>query len=277
MIGRVLDRLAAMDVVQRRDIRVDRGVPEPGDLSRVGVLLLVRVAQDPPLGGWLHTTTGHIHIEVARDQPVVDVISVDIQRDLDLVGQRLAVRVGSRVPLVVAHQREVLAEIVALELVRTGGDHVLLVLRAGVLGPRHRNGGGEHGEIVEATERLAEVEDDRLVVRRLDRLQAELVRSLVLVRAGVALEVEEVVEVRRPVRESGLVERALDAVLDVLRGDRRAILELDVLPELVGPRLGAIAGLTQRLGEVGRELGAFIARPRLEHHQRPSVVPDEVP
>ena len=41
-----------------------------------------------------------VDVEVAGDQPVVDVVGVDIQRDLDTVRQRLAVRVGRLVPLV---------------------------------------------------------------------------------------------------------------------------------------------------------------------------------
>ena len=67
--------------------------------------------------------------QVAGDQPVVDVVGVDADRDLVAVRQRLAVRVGRLVPVRVADQREALARLVGLEHVRAGGDHVLLVLR----------------------------------------------------------------------------------------------------------------------------------------------------
>ena len=121
------------------------------------------------------------------------------------------------------------------------------------------------------------MEHDRLVVGRVDRLQAELVRVGVLVGAGVALQVEEVVEVRRAVGEGVLVERALDGVLDVLRRDDGAVLELDALADLVGPGLGAVTGHAEGLGQVGNELGTRCARRRLEHHERAAVVADEVP
>ena len=193
------------------------------------------------------------------------------------VGQRRAVGVGGLVPVGVALEREALAEVVRVEHVRARGDHVLLVLAAGVLGRGHRDGRGQLGEVVEARERRLEVEDDRLVVGRVDRLQAQLVRALVLVRAGVALQVQRVVEVRRAVRERRLVQRALDGVLDVLARDRRAVLELDARAQLVGPGLGVVAGHTEGLGEVGHERGAVLAGRGLEHHQRAAVEPHEVP
>ena len=109
---------------------------------------------------------------------------------------------------------------------------------------------GHLREVVEPAERLDELEHDRPVVRGLDRGQAQLVRARVLVRAGVALQVEEVVEVGRAVRERRLVQRPLDGVLDVLAGDRRAVLELDALAQGVGPlrRVGVRGAERSRRG-----------------------------
>jgi len=101
-----------------------------------------------------------------------------------------------------------------VKYVRARGDHVLLVLRPGVLGDGHRRGARHLCEVVEPAEGLLQVEHDRPVVRRVDRLQPELVRVGVRVRARVALQVQEVVEVGRAVGEGRLVQRPLDGCFD---------------------------------------------------------------
>jgi hypothetical protein len=151
---------------------------------------------------------------------------------------------------------------------------VLLVLRAGVLAGRNRGGRRDLGEVVEATERLVQVEDDGLVVRRVDR---RVVLTLARVRALVALEVEEVVEVRRAVDQRRLLQRTRHTVFDVLRRDRGAVLELHTLTQLVRPGLAAVAGHAQAFGEVTGQLAAGLARADLEHGQRTGVQASQVP
>jgi hypothetical protein len=102
------------------------------------------------------------------------------------------------------------------------------------------------------------VEHDGLVVRRLHRLQAELVRVLVLVRAGVLLAlVEEVDQVGRATGDDVLREDALDAVLDVLGRDRGPVLELEAVLELVGVGLAAVGDLTRGRRKVRDQLQAL--------------------
>src|SRR5262249_49375247 len=151
------------------------------------------------------------------------------------------------------------------------------VLRPGVLGSRYRHGGGGLREVVEAAERLAQVEDDRAVVRGVDRRQAELIRIWVGVGAGVAAQVEDGVGVGRAVGGGGFVQGSLDGVFDVLAGDGGAVLECDAGAQGVGPGLGVVAGAAQGLGEVGDEGGALLAGGGGEHHQRAPVIAGEVP
>ena len=103
--------------------------------------------------GWLNSKGRDIDVKVAADDPVVDVVSIDIEGDLDAIRERLAIGVGRRIPLIVADQVEALAGLQVLKLVRTAGDNRVPVLGASVLvlGDRHRV--GLLGEIVESCER----------------------------------------------------------------------------------------------------------------------------
>src|SRR6202012_978162 len=89
LVGRELDRLAAVNVGQRRDLAVQVVEPhEPGDrVVRLG--LQRRVGQDPGAGGCLHAGTSLVHLDVAGQQPVVQVVGVDVQVDDDLAGELL--------------------------------------------------------------------------------------------------------------------------------------------------------------------------------------------
>ncbi len=136
---------------------------------------------------------------------------------------------------------------------------------------------GMLSEIVESRERLLGVEDDRLVVRRFDRGVG--VRILGLVRSLVALrQIENRLPVRRTVGEGRLVGRAQHVVLHVGRSDLGAVVELDALAQLVGPRLRHHRSPGQRLSaRSGTSCIALFAERRLEHHQRAAVQPREVP
>ena len=59
--------------------RVDRGVPEPYAERVVRVLLERRIRQDPALCGRLDSKGRDIDVEVAADDPVVNVVGVDIE------------------------------------------------------------------------------------------------------------------------------------------------------------------------------------------------------
>src|SRR5262249_18918249 len=71
--------------------------------------------------------------------------------------------------------------------------------------------------------------------------------------------------------------RALHRVLDVLAGDGRAVLELDVGLEVVGPGQAVVADLPQACGEVRRELVAARTGHGLVSHQTTAVKADHVP
>src|SRR5690606_7419936 len=164
-VGRVEDGLAALDVVQRRHLRVDRGVPEPRRAGGVRPGHQLRVRQHPAAGGRGQAVAGQVDVDVTGDDAVVEVVLVDVEGDLVPVRQRGPVRVGGRVPVRVADQGEPDALPVLLEHVRAGGDHVLLVPDAGVAVPGHRGGGRQLGEEVEPAERLLQVEHDGALVR----------------------------------------------------------------------------------------------------------------
>ena len=153
---------------------------------------------------------------------------------------------------------------------------MLLVLDARVLRLRHRHRAGQLREVVEATERLLQVEHDRQVVRGLDRRVR--VDALGLVRALVALrQRQRVTEVRRAVDQHALVDGAQHGVLDVLGRDRRAVLVLEVRSQLVRPGLAVVARGAQALGQVTDELLAALAGNRLPRRQAPAIDPQEVP
>ena len=153
---------------------------------------------------------------------------------------------------------------------------MVAVLATGVLGRRHGGRGRQHREVVEARERRLEVEDDGVVIRGLNG--SEGVGVLARVRRVVLRDVrEQVVEVGRAVREGRLVHGPSDAVLHVLGRDDGAVLELDALADLVGPRLAAVARHTEGLGEVGDKFVTGVAGSRLEGDQGAAVVAQEVP
>ena len=107
-------------------------------------------------------------LEVAADQPVVDIVGVDIEGDLDAIGECLAIGVGCWIPLIVANQVKALAGLQIFKLVRTGGDDRLPVLGALVLVLGHWHRVGLLGKVVEGCERRLGVEDDRVLIRGLN-------------------------------------------------------------------------------------------------------------
>lgn len=255
----VRDRLAHLRVVERLHLRVEGdviGVAEVAGADAGGELL---VAGD--LG-----ELGRAQVGVGGDggrvgtlrcgEALVDDGGVEPGAHVDPVGVGLALLVGRGRPVRVAFQDEALAVALVLDdLVRPRGDRVLLVLGALVLGLRHRGRLGLRGQEGEFTLRLVEVEDDRLRVGRLDRVEA----LLVLVGALVVGPADQpVAQVGRTAGELG-GEGALDAVLDVGTRDRGAVLVLQAVLEGVRPHGGVLTGRAQVGRQVGDDLRARCA------------------
>ena len=202
-------------------------------------------------------------------------------RHVDLVEVR-GLEVEALVPVRVADEvdpasglvADRLARRVVLDHVRARRDLVLAVrrtefslsnLRRVLLRHRGRERQGERAGD-DAAGALGEVEDDRLVVRRLDAgdLRARL---------GADLRALEVTEVRAGVAVVDRVEEAaLDRVLDVLRGDlavdgRR---ELDARLDLDRDGLAVLGDLRIGLGEVRNRVDGVLGLVAVE---RPSASP----
>ena len=230
--------------------------------------LEVRAGEDLGPRRRLHARAREVDLGVAGQQPVVHVVGVHVHVDDDLAGQLRNRRVLSGVPVLVRDQYRRLVQLVALELVRAGGRDVRLVARAGVLVRRHRSALRDRHHVVEFGERVRQVEHDRRRVRR-DGGQAHQVLGPVLVGPGVGLGVpaQQVQEVARAVGQHAAVEGALDRVLDVLGGDRRAVLELDPRLEVVGPGQAVVADRAGRGGKARDERAAAGAGAVLIGHQ----------
>ena len=254
LVRRVLHRLAAVQVGQRRHLGVDVDEPrEPVDRV-VGVGLERRAGQDPGLRRRAHAGAVRVDVGVAGDQVVVDVGLVHVQVDDDLGGQLLGVRVSGRVPVRVVHHDELLVQRVALEHVRAGGQRVQLVVAAGVGAGQDRGGVREREHVGQVRERGLQVEHQRGRVRGVDRGQAHQVLGPVLVRARVGRVGEQRLVVGRPVGQHRPVVGALDRVLHVLRGDDRAVLELDVRLDVERTGKPVVAGRAHVRGQVRHEL-----------------------
>src|SRR5690606_29270102 len=138
---RVLDGLAAGEVVQRLDLGVDVDVEvgAGGRVVDVGARLLV--GDELALHRRAQAGAGQVHVELSVDEALVDLVLVDAFLNGDPVGQCGADRVTVRVPLFVADQDQAVAGgVVVFELVGAGGDHAGLVLLALVGLGRHRSG-----------------------------------------------------------------------------------------------------------------------------------------
>ena len=92
VVGRVLDRLPAGHVGERRHLRVDVEEPaEPGErVVRLG--LEGGVGQDLGPRRRLHAGAREVDLGVTGQQPVVDVVGVHVHVDDDLAGQLRDVR-----------------------------------------------------------------------------------------------------------------------------------------------------------------------------------------
>ena len=243
----------------------------------VGVLLQRRAGEDLRPRRGLHAGPGHIELGEVMEQVVVDHGGADVQVDHDPGGELFAVGVGGRVPVRVFHQRELLVQLIVLELVRAGGDRVQLVVRAGVFGRRHRHRLRQRRHVVEVGERFLQVEHDRGRVRCADRGQAQPAGRGVLVRAAIAGVVQQHREVAGAVGQHVLGVAALDGVLDVPARDRAAILEPDAGLEVIGPGQAVVADPAQAGRQVRHQPQAGGAGRGPVCHQRPAVETDDVP
>ncbi len=267
-----------MDVVERRDLLDHRDVADDAGVRVVGVGLEAGVGQDLGLVGPGQTGLAQVQVGRAVQQAGVQLVGVGGDGQLDDVRQGLAERVGGGVPVLVADQLVALARLGCPELVRAGGDRLLTVLGAGVQLLRDGRGRAHGQQVREVRVGLRQAEHDGVVVRGGDRPEALPVRVGVGVGALVVLALVQLVgQVVRAAGDDVLREAALDAVLDVLRGDDRAVLELEPRPEPEG--VGPAVGGDLRLGgrEVGDELRTVPARLGVVGHQGAGVEALEVP
>ena len=276
LVGRVLNRPAAVHVIQRLHPSVDIEERQTPGRDVIGVVLQRGVVQDLRLRRGLGSGTGHVDLGEVMDQVLIDGAGVDVQVDHHRRGELLAVRVGSRVPVRVPDQRELLAELVIPEHVRPGGDRVQLVPGAGVTGRGHRHGLRHGRHIVKIGERLAQAEHDRGRIRGLHRRQAQPAGRGVPVRPRIARIGQQLLEVIRAAGQHTPGIATFDGVLHVLAGDDAAIFEPDTGPEMIRPRQAMVADPAQAGSQVRHELDPGHPRHRPVSHQRPAVQPDKV-
>ena len=265
-------------VVERRPVGPERDVAEAaGRRRQLHQVLLVALRDALEDRRRQLEVAGHLRLaleDLARGD--VGVVAL-LDRDRVDVGGLV---VGRRVPVRVAHELDLgarrvageLARLVVLDHVRTGRDLVVAVrgrllavellrvlLRHRRRG-RHRQRGGDDGAA-----RGVELEDDRLVVGRLDA--RDLVRLAVLER----LQARQGSHVGAHVRPCDLRgEAALEPVLDVGRGDlavdRRA--ELHAGADLHRDGLAVLGDLRRTLRQIGLEVARVVGLVRVERALR---------
>ena len=98
VVGRVQDGLAAVGVVERRDVDAEHRVAQEAGLRVVGLVLLDRVLQQRRAGLGLDAGAAEVEVGGAGQQALVDVGGVDLLLDLDAVDRLLAQRVGGARP-----------------------------------------------------------------------------------------------------------------------------------------------------------------------------------
>jgi hypothetical protein len=169
--------------------------------------------------------------------------------------------------VLVALKHELDAGRVLGDLVRPGGERLVVQVDAGVLVRRQRRARRQRQRERQVAVRLGELEADRLVV---GRGQAGRERGLVGLEVPLGVVVggvgEPLLHVRGAAGEVG-VERAGDAVRDLLGGDRAPVLELHAVLDLELPHLAVVAdvgagGLREVADE--RELALAVVLPRGE-------------
>src|SRR5215218_9052377 len=286
LVHDVVGGLADVDVVERRRDPVHGDVPGPVAGVDVQVRLLGRVGQ-VLLQHRLGRLVADRGVELAGLDLAEDVVDVgvDLHGDaVDVVGPQV---VRGLVVVGVADQGDLLARIEprdrlhrvagrdvelvgALEHVGPGGHHVaavvtgLLEALADLFGDRR---GGRHADPVqEAAGRLLEVEDDRLVVGRLDA------RDLLVGRLGLAVHaLDDAVVPEAVLGDQGGGVDPLEGVGDVLGGDvavqRRR--PLDARLQLEGVLQAVRGDLWGGRGQVGDDLVAWRAGDMLIAHQGP--------
>ena len=140
-------------------------------------------------------------------------------------------RVSLRVPLLVPDQSQRLADVVLLDLVRTGRQRMAEVGGGVAVCLQYRPHLRERPVVRHVGKRLRHRDGQQVAVH----LEPVISRPVV-VRAPVAVSVqEELVAIGRAVGIPPHVHRSLDAVRDVVRGDRRPVLEPRAVPDGEGP------------------------------------------
>ena len=197
---------------------------------------------------------------VGGDQALV--LGQALIAELELVGVRVLVvqRIGLGLPGLVAHQRHRLVDLARGDLVGPGGEGALVVLGAGVLALLHRGPAGQREGERQVGLLRRQLQHDGLGVRGADRVQ-----RLAVVGAGVDLaEIgpagEPLLHVHRALAVV-LLEGALEAVLDVGGGDRRAVLPRHAVAQRVGPGLAAVLGDAGVGGQVADQRHLAVALP----------------
>jgi hypothetical protein len=116
----------------------------------------------------LDSNSRDIDVEVAAEDSVVDVVRIHIEGNLHAIRECRAIGIGRGIPLIIADQVEALAGLQVGKLVRATRHNRVSVLGSGVLALGHWHRVGLLRQKVEGCKRLIGVEDDCVLIGRLN-------------------------------------------------------------------------------------------------------------
>ena len=217
--------------------------------------LLRRVGLSLSQLSWRNQITQHAGLTIARASHDLLCGDGSILAHLvhDGIWVSLTHRIGGSIPILIANHHQLAARNIALHLVRASGNRSSAIILILALAVGNRGEGDEGSHPVELTERLVQVEDDGLVVRSFNGIELLAFKWAVVILSAF----EQLLVVAQASRE-GVSEGALEAPLDVLRGDGLAVGELHTLLESKSPHFTVVTRLTGVGGEVRDELGVTI-------------------
>src|SRR5699024_1643923 len=169
--------------------------------------------------------------------------------------------------------------VLAVEFVGARGKDVILILLALVGLGRHRRGLGLDEYVRKFRKALVQVEDQSVFVGGLDTVETGQGFVLCGIGSPVVVAVgQQFPEVGGAVGQfPGIEITAGDRVLDVLGGDRGAVLVAQPLLKTQGPLGGVVVGSGHLRRQVGDEFGASFSRLACVGQQGTRVIASEVP